>query len=567
METILRLRERVLKAPHAGITMPPAEFEQQRVRLVRELHVLNFKMERTADLLPFIVFQGGTGTGKSSIFNSLLGYPLSRTGAERPQTLHPIVLAPRRSVALFREAELLPDMPSHWYDIRSMAGRFHDEPGFVVYVSHDFEAWRDYVLVDSPDMDSVVQANRLLAEDLYALADLVIFVTSQEKYADKRPFEWFRKAERQGKPYWLILNKVEGVNGVADFEGKLRSYGQASRQGLLVLPRVPRDDPSLFSSLELSQIMDRFSDLDAEVLKRQGLHSLQRAVEERLSHVRTVLEEESLVRERLNSGVGEILERAGDRLTSSLSWNLDKETRTKLKKQIHFLLRRYDVFRKPRRWLRELLLLPFSMVGWRIPRKPSEEVEELKKVIHGFPSEPMEQVAVFMQHELSSLLRREAPSTALYADLVDSGVFWDRQELRNRCRDELDGLEVWLQGRFELLKKGLTPQRKAGLVSMSVLWGVMLISIETVIGGGITLLEILLDTVIVPFIPRGVLELAVYDEIKKIGRELDTRYKTAYLTVLGEQGERALAFLESRFVTPEDLNVFRQGTGILPSGG
>ena len=35
------------------------------------------------------------------------------------------------------------------------------------------------------------------------------------------------------------------------------------------------------------------------------------------------------------------------------------------------------------------------------------------------------------------------------------------------------------------------------------------------------LVEILLDTAIAPFVPRGVLELFIYDQLKEIGRELE----------------------------------------------
>ena len=43
----------------------------------------------------WIVFIGGTGTGKSTVFNTLCGIPLSQTGVERPKTRGPIAYAYR----------------------------------------------------------------------------------------------------------------------------------------------------------------------------------------------------------------------------------------------------------------------------------------------------------------------------------------------------------------------------------------------------------------------------------------------------------------------------------------
>jgi len=45
----------------------------------------------------WVVFLGGTGTGKSTLFNALLGSELSQTGVERPKTRGPILYAHRRA--------------------------------------------------------------------------------------------------------------------------------------------------------------------------------------------------------------------------------------------------------------------------------------------------------------------------------------------------------------------------------------------------------------------------------------------------------------------------------------
>ena len=49
-------------------------------------------------------------------------------------------------------------------------------------------------LLDAPDIDSVVRANRELATQLLAAADLWLFVTTAARYADAVPWELLREA-------------------------------------------------------------------------------------------------------------------------------------------------------------------------------------------------------------------------------------------------------------------------------------------------------------------------------------------------------------------------------------
>ncbi len=55
-------------------------------RVRKTLSALHFKVTQSGDFPLVITLQGGTGTGKSSVFNGLIGKPVSRTGIERPQT-------------------------------------------------------------------------------------------------------------------------------------------------------------------------------------------------------------------------------------------------------------------------------------------------------------------------------------------------------------------------------------------------------------------------------------------------------------------------------------------------
>ena len=60
-------------------------------------------------------------------------------------------------------------------------------------------------LIDAPDVDSVVAANRDLATQLLAAADLWIFVTTAARYADAVPWELLRGASERGTAVAVIV--------------------------------------------------------------------------------------------------------------------------------------------------------------------------------------------------------------------------------------------------------------------------------------------------------------------------------------------------------------------------
>ena len=63
-------------------------------------------------------------------------------------------------------------------------------------------------LLDAPDIDSVVEANRELAGQLLAAADLWIFVTTAARYADAVPWHLLREASERGTAVAVVLDRV-----------------------------------------------------------------------------------------------------------------------------------------------------------------------------------------------------------------------------------------------------------------------------------------------------------------------------------------------------------------------
>ncbi|HEX4591331.1 MAG TPA: GTPase, partial [Gemmataceae bacterium] len=143
-----------------------------------------------------ILFMGGTGVGKSSLLNALAGDAIADASYTRPTTRDPVVyyhrsLRPDRLDPALRNCRL---------------------------VAHDRPELENKVLVDTPDLDSNEAANRAKLEQLLPVADVVLYVGSQEKYHDQIGWDLFRQ-QRRRRAFAFILNKwdrcVAGDGGSA----------------------------------------------------------------------------------------------------------------------------------------------------------------------------------------------------------------------------------------------------------------------------------------------------------------------------------------------------------------
>jgi GTP-binding protein EngB required for normal cell division len=117
-----------------------------------------------------VVLAGGTGSGKSSLFNSLAGADFSTVGVTRPVTkdAHACIWDDAGSGALL---EWLGVPPRNRYSRASALGG--GESGLA-----------GLVLLDLPDHDSVMGHATGLVDRLVSLADVMIWVLDPQKYAD-----------------------------------------------------------------------------------------------------------------------------------------------------------------------------------------------------------------------------------------------------------------------------------------------------------------------------------------------------------------------------------------------
>lgn len=231
-EPLERLRDG-LGAVRLELDVPGAE-EARRARddLIAQVDDYVLPRLRQMDAPALIVIGGSTGAGKSTLMNSLSGSVVSPAGVLRPTTRAPVLACHPNDVRWFENDRVLPGLP------RVTGGP--GEPGTLQLIPTPALP-EGLALLDSPDIDSVLAENRLLANQLLAAADGWLFVTTAARYADAVPWEFLRSARERGTALSVVLNRVPG-DADREVPAHLRQMlgkEQLGDSDVLVVPEVP----------------------------------------------------------------------------------------------------------------------------------------------------------------------------------------------------------------------------------------------------------------------------------------------------------------------------------------
>ena len=264
------LRDRVA-ALELGLATPERDAARRAARAVVD-QVDDYLLARLRDLdAPLLTVVGGsTGAGKSTLVNSVLGATVTTPGVLRPTTRAPVLVCAQADLPYFSDARVLPGL-ARTTGVGPDAG-----PGALRLVARD-DLPPGLALLDAPDVDSVVEANRELAGQLLAAADLWVFVTTAARYADAVPWDVLRTAQERGTALAVVLDRVppEAATEVSD---DLR--GMLTRAGL--------DSARLFVVEELPLADGRLPEHQVAPL-RDWLHALAGDKEQRAAVVRQTL--------------------------------------------------------------------------------------------------------------------------------------------------------------------------------------------------------------------------------------------------------------------------------------
>jgi hypothetical protein len=247
------------------LALPEAEQTTRAAAAIRD-QLDDYLLPRLGRLdAPLLVVVGGsTGAGKSTLVNSLVRVPVSAAGVLRPTTRAPVLVCHPDDAPWFSEARLLPGLarttnrPTGTDSLQVISAQGLT-PGLA--------------FLDAPDIDSVVDANRALAVQLLAAADLWLFVTTAARYADAVPWELLRSARSRGTAVALVLDRVPP--GAADaigphLTGMLRANDLGAAP-LFVLPEARLEAQGLLADRIVAPLRDWFAALAKSTAARAAV--------------------------------------------------------------------------------------------------------------------------------------------------------------------------------------------------------------------------------------------------------------------------------------------------------
>lgn len=180
-----------------------------------------------------VALAGGTGSGKSSLVNALVGAEVVQVGIVRPTTHTAVAVIPEGEIGLGR---LVADL----------------EIGSVVATP----STERIVYVDLPDFDSIEKANRHIVEKVLPVVDAVVWVLDPEKYADPVIHEEFLGSlTAYGGQFIFALNQADrlaegAMEAANDLERHLIADGMTDPAVVLTVAQEVVDVVALRAVLE-----------------------------------------------------------------------------------------------------------------------------------------------------------------------------------------------------------------------------------------------------------------------------------------------------------------------------
>jgi len=199
--------------------------EQQR-SLREGAENLSLKLRSMQESFLTIGLLGGTGVGKSTVMNALAGSEIASASHRRPHTDRVLIY-------------------SH-EDTGSLAPPLAGEDLPWMMVGHRSEAIRHVLLCDLPDFDSLLGEHRERVIRFLEHLDLLVWVTSPEKYGDGRFYELLTQVPKAKQNFLFVLNKTDLLFQNESLEQGYQQLTRLARTFQEHLQKQSLDQPRLY---------------------------------------------------------------------------------------------------------------------------------------------------------------------------------------------------------------------------------------------------------------------------------------------------------------------------------
>jgi hypothetical protein len=263
------------------LALPDAEHARQDIRnALAQLDDYILPRYRSLDAPLLAVVGGSTGAGKSTLVNGLVGHGVTRAGAIRPTTRQPILLHHPSDAAWFEDQRVLPSLSRIRGTLAAralpanQAGATPDAAAIssLVLVA-DAAVPQGIALLDAPDVDSISDDNRRLAGQLLAAADLWVFVTTANRYADAVPWRLLLDAASRDILVAVVLDRVPPA---AEDEVRTDLQAMLGREGLggarlFVVPEAALDGLGMLPAETVEPLRNWLQELAADAAGRAAI--------------------------------------------------------------------------------------------------------------------------------------------------------------------------------------------------------------------------------------------------------------------------------------------------------
>jgi 50S ribosome-binding GTPase len=508
--------EFVKSLPHWNRTLrdcvipPIVSTEYDRDTSVGLIENLRRRMREGASAPLRLAFFGPTGVGKSKLFNSLLEEDISPSGFRRPFT--------RRSLYYLHD---------HW---RALAAGLESEVQI-----HHLDRWRDLILIDTPDFDSVESSNRREAQRIFAEADAFVFVTDALKYADASTWDYLRRIHQVGKKVLYVLNKVNS----REIEGSFRERFLATFQrsggtveippnDLMVIPefpiddvtRIPRDEPALF---RLSERLQAFQTDDSENTREQLLRGECQALHDLSDHAIGIMNAREVEVAELRGILQRRRIEAEQRLDQRLATGVTPALRDEVYQRIMQRMTEIDPLRYPRQLLSAPIRgLRHLLQGWW--SRGSDEDSQLPTQASTANDVTSMETFQMLESEIlrySDEVRLDFHAIPGFDRHLTREIFLDlrldHEEIRQLFQKHTTEFSAWVQEHARATASEITTENKAKFFLSQLLFNSILITAQ-VHAGGFSSMDLALDSFITPWAAKAI--------GVTIGKEKVTQFET-----------------------------------------
>ncbi|KPA09599.1 ABC transporter [Candidatus Magnetomorum sp. HK-1] len=520
-----------------GLSTDPVLFRDQ-VNQTRQ-HLQLFKWKQRHTRLPnIVVLLGGTGTGKSTLFNALIENNISAESVKRPTTGGGIAYVHSDDIALFSEGfpfatEILSS------DHKPLSG--HSQK--LTLISHENSSLLSPIFVDSPDVDSLCLENKYHAQKLFLLADLILFVTSCEKYADQEPLEILKQAKKEGKQLLIVLNKNDDDLLSKSIYDQLITISGTPDVHFFTIPRrkKPNEPDYMESIFHLRKHLLEISNNPKNILRKQEILSLSHSFKKSVTDIQIKLDNEIAVYKKIEQLLFDAAQTSKEMLLESPAIFNRSYFDSCIKPHIKDVYSRHDLLAPVRQWVVETLKKPFYLFSKTENKQP--------KTLPLPPEMDLTPVLTALG-EYQYYVKKHVNTALFLKYLQEQPPELDAKTVNQLFQEKMIAINRWLTEQFEKLNKGIPVQKRFGIHALSLIWGAAIIGLET-ISGGLSPIELALDSILAPYLTAGATELFVVNELKNIVHHLRNQYIKALHSIIEHQHQEYTKILE--VLKPESI--------------